>query len=76
MAFVCQIPVACYESWSSKFSQGAKHARALVQCFLTAGAVSNICGITAVPLAESLSYQSLELVRLSWAHLCVLPGKV
>lgn len=76
MTFVCQIAVACYESRSNKSSQGAKHARALVQCFLTAEAVSSICCITALLLAESLSYQSLELVRLSWAHLCVLPGRV
>lgn len=69
--FVFRIAVACYISWSNKSSQGAKHARVLVQCFLTAGAVSSICCITAVLLAESLSYQSLDLVRLSWAHLCV-----
>lgn len=75
VAVVCWIVVACYELWSNKSSRGAKNARAVVQCFLTAGAVSGICCITAVPLATSLSYQSWELVRLSWAHLCALPGK-
>lgn len=55
VCFVCQIALVRYK-WRRVWSpQGAKHARALVQCFLAAGTVCRIHHVTAVPLAKRLS---------------------